>query len=281
MQDRLREVQLVQLEMLKVIDKICSSNNLRYSLYGGTLIGAVRHGGFIPWDDDLDVCMSRKDYEKFLQIWASVKPEGYVLQNKENSPQFTQSFTKIRKEHTTFLQFENEVNKYHTGIFVDIFPMDRIPNGKRQCFLFKANCMVYQLFTREFVPPKANGVVKVVSKGLLFFVSKKKREKVRRKALKNITKYSQQKELKVVGIETAETLKFRFSPDLLEQYIYLPFEDGEFMCFKDWHNHLKIKYGDYMKLPPIQERTWKHHPIILDFEHDYNEVEENNGKKYV
>ena len=94
----------VQLDILNLIDQVCSKNDLQYSLYAGTLLGAVRHKGFIPWDDDLDICMPREDYEKFLKIWKDEDHPGYILQNKRNTPLFTQSFTKIRKDHTTFLQ---------------------------------------------------------------------------------------------------------------------------------------------------------------------------------
>ena len=100
MDTQLRRLQLMQLEILKVIDTICQKHQIAYSLYGGTLLGAIRHKGFIPWDDDLDICMSRTEYERFLRVWEEEKPQGYLIQNKENTPSFTQSFTKIRKEHT-------------------------------------------------------------------------------------------------------------------------------------------------------------------------------------
>ena len=102
MEQQLRRLQLTQLEILKVIDKICREHDIPYSLYAGTLLGAVRHQGFIPWDDDLDVCMSRANYNRFLEVWEQVQPEGYLLQNKENAPEFPQSFSKIRKLDTTF-----------------------------------------------------------------------------------------------------------------------------------------------------------------------------------
>ena len=104
MDNTLRQLQLTQLSILKVIDKLCRKWEIRYSLYAGTLLGAVRHSGFIPWDDDLDICMAREEYDRFLAAWEKEPPEGYLLQNKKNTPAFTQSFTKIRKDHTAFLQ---------------------------------------------------------------------------------------------------------------------------------------------------------------------------------
>ena len=153
MEEKLRQLQLIQLEILKFFDNFCREHNLKYSLYAGSLLGAIRHHAFIPWDDDLDVCMSRFEYDRFIALWNQSPPGGYILQNKENSPGYWQSFSKIRKDHTTFLQEEREAGKYHTGIFLDIFPLDRIPNGKLKRMMFKWHCMKYQLLTREFAPP--------------------------------------------------------------------------------------------------------------------------------
>ena len=274
MESKLRRLQLTQLEILEVIDKICQENDIQYSLYAGTLLGAVRHQGFIPWDDDLDICMSREQYERFLELWLKVKPEGYILQNKENTPEFTQSFTKIRKEHTTFLQYDWERGKYHTGIFVDIFPIDRMPAKKNQRKLFYWHVMQYQLYTREFVPEKSNVIVRLVSKLLLSLNSKAKRKEKREKLLQKITAYNNDKSLNTVFIETMNSVKVPYSENLVNCYTMLKFENKEYMCFKDWKNYLECKFGDYMQLPPETERQWKHHPIILDFEKSYEELGE-------
>ena len=272
MEETLRKLQLTQLEILKVFDKFCREHNLKYSLYAGSLLGAVRHKGFIPWDDDLDVCMSRADYDRFISLWKQAQPKEYILQNKENSPNFWQSFSKIRKDHTTFLQEQREAGQYHTGIFLDIFPLDRMPNGKLNRMLFKWHCMKYQLLTRGFVPPKAGVVVRLGSSLILAFIPKHHREKVRQNALKKITRYNGQKELEVAAIETMASLRKPFASDMLDTYIDLPFEDGKFMCFAGWDDHLRRKFGDYMQLPPEDERAWRHHPVIIDFQYNYEEL---------
>lgn len=269
---KLRRLQLTQLEILRVFDKICMDHGLRYSLYAGSLLGAVRHQGFIPWDDDLDVCMARADYDRFMEIWEAVRPEGYILQNKENTPGFTQSFSKIRKDHTTFLQYESEIGKCHTGIFLDIFPVDRIPDGKLRHYVFYWNCMKYQLFTRGFVPPKGNRLVKLGCTVLLACTPKARRASARKKALAGITRFNDQRHLDTVMIETMGSMRKHYAPDLLDAYTRLPFEDGAYMCFAGWDDHLRRKFGDYMQLPPESERGWQHHPIILDFEHNYEEL---------
>ena len=272
MEEKLRPLQLTMLEILKVFDKFCREHDLKYSLYAGSLLGAVRHKGFIPWDDDLDVCMERSEYDRFVALWEQLPPEGYILQNKENTPAYWQSFSKIRKDHTTFLQEEREVGKYHTGIFLDIFPLDRIPDDKLNRAFYKWHCMKYQLLTREFVPPKAGTLVRLGSSVILACIPKSCREKVRQNTLKKVSRYNSQRDLEVAAIETMASLRKPFAPDMLDAYIYLPFEDGEFMCFAGWDDHLRRKFGDYMQLPPVEERAWRHHPIVIDFEHNYEEL---------
>ena len=272
MENILRKLQLTQLEILKVFDRFCREHGLKYSLYAGSLLGAVRHRGFIPWDDDLDVCMSREAYNRFITLWEQDPPQGYLLQNKENTPAFWQSFSKIRKDHTTFLQEEREAGKYHTGIFLDIFPLDRIPNGKLHRRLFQWHCMTYQLLTREFVPPKAGLITRLGSAVILFCIPGFCRETIRRKLLQKITRYNSCVDLEIAAIETMASLRKPFAPDMLDDYVYLPFEDGEFMCFAGWDDHLHRKFGNYMQLPPEEERTWRHHPIVIDFAHNYEDI---------
>lgn len=272
MDETLRQLQLTQLEMLKVFDGFCKEYKLQYSLYAGTLLGAVRHQAFIPWDDDLDVCMARAEYDRFIALWEQHPVEGYVLQNKANAPRFTQSFTKIRKDHTTFLQSEKEIGQYHTGIFIDIFPIDRIPNRRLQRLLFYWNSMEYQLLTREFVPPKGNAFVRLGSAVRLAVTPKQLRGNARRKILKRITKYNDQHDLETIAIETLASMRKQQPANLLDKYVELTFEDGKFMCFAEWDEYLRRKFGDYMQLPPEAERVWKHHPILIDFEHNYEEL---------
>lgn len=269
----LRKLQLTQLEILRVFDRFCREHDLKYSLYAGSLLGAVRHRGFIPWDDDLDVCMPRADYDRFAALWTKEPVEGYVLQNKENSRCFDQSFTKLRKDHTTFLQDEKEIGNHHTGIFLDIFPVDRISDGKWNRAVFRARCMVYQLMTREFVPPKRNPIVRLGSKVILACVPKAARPKLRSRMLKQITKHNGNTALDCIFIETMATIWKPHAANLADGYVELPFEDGVFFCFENWHDYLTRKFGDYMELPPEEERQWRHHPIVIDFEHNLEELE--------
>ena len=263
----LRRLQLTMLEMLKVFDAFCKEHNLKYSLYGGTMIGAVRHHGFIPWDDDLDVCMEREDYERFLKLWNENPPKGYFLQNKESEEAFTQTFTKIRKNGTTFLQFESERGKIHTGIFIDVFPHDRIPSSGIKRWIYQYRTMKYELYTREFTPPKASLFVKIISALLLLITSHNQRMKTRAKLLNKLTAYDSDKSLEVSSTSCLGGVIRPFPPSFWNgNCVLMSFEDAQFPCAPGWDDALQHEFGDYMQLPPEESRLWKHHPIVLDFE---------------
>ena len=271
---KLRQLQLIQLEILNVIDRFCRENDIHYSLYAGTLLGAVRHQGFIPWDDDLDICMSREEYDRFIRIWEEKHPDGYILQNKENAPSFSSSFSKIRKDHTCFLQFESEIRRYHTGIFVDVFPIDRMPEGRLNSKIFQYRCLKYQLLTREYVPTEGSSLQKAFSKIILGLSSKKKRPDQRKRLLARITRYNSDASLPAVAIEIMKTIRTPLPADFMTEFTDIDFEGKRFMSSALWDEYLTAKFGDYMKLPPESERVWRHHPIILDFEHNYDELPE-------
>lgn len=118
----LRRQQLRMLEILLYIDKVCKENNIPYWLSSGTLLGAVRHGGFIPWDDDVDIEMMREDYLRFEKIFKET--DDYVLQTHKNDPYYVMPYAKVRDKHTVLTECYNGEEYKYKGIFVDIFPME-------------------------------------------------------------------------------------------------------------------------------------------------------------
>lgn len=137
MNEKLRKLQLCELEILKEFVRICERFSLRYYLTGGTLLGAIRHQGFIPWDDDIDVAMPREDYDRFAQIAPQELDPQYFYQSPDTDPYYFLSFNKIRKNGTEIYEERFKNARFHKGIFIDIFPLDFCPAPGLVChFLF-------------------------------------------------------------------------------------------------------------------------------------------------
>jgi len=270
-QEQIGMVWNVEQEILDVIHQVCSAHNLRYTLAYGTLIGAVRHGWFIPWDDDIDLIMPREDYEKLLTIWKDAAPSGYILQNVRTDPDYTNTFTKIRKDHTTFLQDEEEAQKqYHKGIFVDIFPADRVAAGKLANMAQYIACAVNLLYTRGY-RSGSSGVIGITEK-ILLALPGKLHPVLRGLSEKIIRKWNGREELAWFAPNTIVCSKRYYPADLFDGMTQISFGGRNYCCVADTDTFLRVDYGDYMQLPPEEERVWKHHPIIIDFEHNYEEL---------
>lgn len=125
--EELRRMQLLMLDMLVEFDRVCRKHDIRYIITGGTLLGAVRHKGFIPWDDDADIGMLRQDYERFKKISSELNPEICWFQDHDTEPEYRWGYGKLRRTGTTYVRAGQEHLKFKTGVFVDVFPMDDIP----------------------------------------------------------------------------------------------------------------------------------------------------------
>lgn len=268
--DDLKRLRNVEHEILDLIVSICVKYNLKYSLAYGTLIGAVRHMGFIPWDDDIDIQMPRDDYERFLQIWDELQPEGYILVNHRLNPDFTQNFSKIRKDHTIFLQTEKELNlNYHKGIFVDIFPVDRVaPKGVLRTTQY-GMAAIHLLYTRGHASTPQGG--SLLERALLS-LPKKYYPNLSLRTENFLRKWNARHNLLNVCFCTIGSAKIYYPADMFDSLIEMKFENKEYKCFKNYDQILRADYGDYMKLPPIDERVYKHTTLMLDFEHNLDEI---------
>lgn len=155
----LRQCQLVQLHLLHVFDRICQENGLNYLLEGGTLLGAMRHNGFIPWDDDLDVGMPRKDYERFLKIAPDLLPEDVCLQTPADTPRLAIPFAKLRDTSSYFGECRPDLSTADpSGIYMDIFPYDDMPRlGRRMEDLLSRACSCTWMRMRYFYNKCAGG----------------------------------------------------------------------------------------------------------------------------
>lgn len=264
-------VKTIEQGILDVFHKICEENHLKYSLAYGTLIGAVRHKGFIPWDDDIDIMMPREDYERLLLIWDTVAPEGYLLQEYKKDLDYINNFAKIRKDHTTFLQFEMERNrKYHKGIFIDIFPFDNVAKGEISKKIQYIACAVNLLYSRGF-PSGESGLIGVIEK-ILLKAPNKIYPKLREAAEKIIKRWNNRKSGQIFSPVTIQSCKVYYPAETFQTLILMEFNGKKYHAISLYDECLKLEYGDYMKLPSKEERVWKHRPILVNLEHNYEEL---------
>lgn len=270
---KLEDIWEVELEILDEIDRVCTENGLRYSLAYGTLLGAVRHGGFIPWDDDIDIMMPREDYEKLKTIWKQEANPGFILEDETMFDDYVNNFAKVRKDHTTFLQFESERTcKYHTGLFVDIFCGDRVaPKGIRRK-LQHADFALSLLYNRDYTSG-VKGIRGLAEKTLLWAVPKRFHRSFSNYMGLRSRRWNDDQNAPIVFPNDQTALTRYYPSDLFSDMIRVPFQDRTYSVFREFDAVLKLRYGDYMQLPPMEERVWRHHPIFIDFEKNYEELE--------
>jgi len=177
--EQLRQLQLVQLEILIEFDRICRKNNINYSLDGGTLLGAVRHKGFIPWDDDIDIIILRKDYDKFYEACKKdLNTDKFFLQEERTDKYYYTGFPRMRRKNSVLVRAGHEHMKYQRGVFIDIFVLDNVPDGKLKRDIHKFSCFILRKMlwaqSAKKIHPKFGwrvwfSIVSLVPRDLIFF----------------------------------------------------------------------------------------------------------------
>lgn len=277
----IREVHEQLLDILIEFDRVCRKNDLKYTLAWGTMLGAVRHGGFIPWDGDVDVLMMRDEYEKYCRVCKTDLKKDYFFQTKESEPAYRYNVGRLRKNNTAMIYRTWKNAGFHQGIYIDIQPLDHIPdsNLKRyiQDFFIILNTPVRM--SQNPVLFKENGEqFNKVLKGSLYWFSKVMPKKLCEKIEYHfITKYNHVP-CKKIGVICEGGVILHTTRDMLpfdavhmEEYADISFEGHSFMCVKDTDALLKLWYGNYMELPPEEKRHMDHDPIVFDAHRDYKE----------
>lgn len=264
MENNIRDLQLVCLEILKEIDRICKKHNILYWLEGGSMLGAVRHHGFIPWDDDLDIAMFREDYNRFLEIAAKDLGKSYFLQTFKTDSNMPIFFAKIRKNNTFIDSKPEHLLNIHKGIFVDIFPVDRITEKRLfqliHCQQIKWNLLI-NLFLDERVKTRMTEklFIKSIRKIAIKFLSCK-RNAFRGKLEKCLQKYNKRKKEKFsyCSLTAFPSPKWIYRKEWLVSFKEVQFEDLIVRIPIGYHELLTHAYGDYMTPPPKEKQVPEH-----------------------
>lgn len=257
----IREIQLETLEIMKKIDSICRELNLKYFLFYGTLIGAIRHKGFIPWDDDLDILMPRKDYDLLAEYFECHKDELQPLAYFSHLTNRDYPFMIARVTNTSFTMVAENEKKCGMGTFIDIYPLDAAADGKIAFTYMRARfySSMYYLKSREKYAPDRNKI-KNILKCSVYLISKMYTRDILYKRLTKIAKrYDLEKSSYVTcliwGFVNNRPLFFK---DDFESVIRVPFEDTELLVPANYDKLLRSIYGNYMQLPPEKDRVGHH-----------------------
>lgn len=269
-QDIIDRVQEVEHEIMQQIAAICHRHGLCYFAIGGTALGAVRHRNFIPWDDDIDIGMPRKDYEQFLRIAAEELPDCYYIQHFSTEAASPFYFTKVRKKNTLFVEYYLKDSPIRQGIFVDIFPFDNVPEGQlRKKLHFRFCRTVYQLYLCKSLTTvcssriqQKNNRKSAVRKVIHFLL-----RPVPKKWLFQLLDSSVQKYNGRQAIEISHIVRRRLRVKLedLHPVCFLPFGDYEMPVPRDYDAYLRAQFGSYEELPP-EDKRYGHLPYLVEFE---------------
>lgn len=268
----LRRLQLTQLEILCEVQRVCERNNISFFLYGGTLLGAIRHQGFIPWDDDLDIGMLRDDYERFLDIAPREMNKKYLLQTWRNDPGYAWPFAKVQKVGTICQEIISANANKMSGIYIDIFPLDVFPSNAH---MQKSQGKKIELF--RYLSLMKCGYKQWLSSGRFdlkkylkylpfrFLAMFYKKEQICKVYEDSATRFNKS------GGESLFPQSIRHYGTLsvprkdFEKTIMAPFEGKEFPIPIGYENYLVSAYGDWETLPPENERGNRHGVLKVDF----------------
>lgn len=253
--EQLKAIQQVELEMLIEIDRICRKNNIPYTLDSGTLLGAVRSKGFIPWDDDADIVMTRDAYERFFEICKTqLDKKRFFLQDYRTDEKYRWGYPKMRRNDSLFIREDQSMLPWHQGIFVDIFVYDNVPDNwllrkVHLLFCYVIRKIQYAIVGRENSP---NGLLRMwygilmkIPRDIVFVWMEKVYTRCNHSSteLKRHMTYPYRKKC-----------RYGLPSQCFDKRIELEFEGRKFLCSEAYDMYLTLLYDDYMVPPPVEER---------------------------
>lgn len=272
--NQLEQFKAKKLEILKELDRVCKEADIKYFLAYGTLLGAVRHNGFIPWDDDIDVFMLYPEYEKLLNNKGLLK-DNYFIQSVDTEPQYRKMKISFRDSNTSFFADDRDTLDMNHGIYIDIYILFPYPDNFFRAHKLIIDSYLLRILYAKDVPQNHGGLAKKISRLLLLLY---KGDKAKRKIAKIENELIGNKGSKYVssfyGEDITPISTFRFPKEYFENPKYLQFEDMMAPCPSNSEEICRITYGStYMELPPVEERNPRHDIRFVDFSEPYTKYE--------
>lgn len=270
-ESELRKLQLKALEILIDVKEFCQKYDIKFFLIGGSCIGALRHNGFIPWDDDIDIMMLREDYEKFHLLWEKYgDKEKYTLCRTNEKVNYHQTTSMLKLNNTTFINQHSQAEDINHGIYIDIGPLDYRENSNYKVILQILYCSFYGLFNAQKIPNQ-NLYLKIFSKIFLLIVPFK--------SLRTIIWKTCEKKMQSINIQKCEYLtELYLGPKVASRKLpkkwflttkNIMFEGHEMPIPIGAENWMTMIFGDYMKYPNKEQRKPKHKIVLIDTEKSY------------
>jgi lipopolysaccharide cholinephosphotransferase len=269
-----REIQDKLLEILLYFQTFCQENGLRFVLAGGTCLGAVRHQGFIPWDDDVDVFMLRDDYEKLQELWETkADTSRYACVRSNEKYNIHHTATEIKDNQTTFINKHSADLDINQGLMIDVIPLDAVAPSKFGKMHQMIHSMLYCCFNFQRLPEHKGKLTYQCTKLALSLVrSAKMRYRFWKHSERQIAKYPVTDKVQVASFgEGATIMRQRFPVEWFLKPKMLHFEGHQMPVPSDYDTYLRISYGDYMQLPPESERVCRHDTVFMDLHHGYQQ----------
>ena len=250
----LKEIQRIQKELITEVDRICNKCDIHYNIVGGTMLGAIRHGDYIPWDDDADIGFLRKEYEKFRKACKTeLDTDRFYMQDLRDTDGYRWGYGKLRRKDTEFIRLNQEFMPYEQGISIDLMPFDNVPDNKILRKLHFFACFVIRkiLWSEVGARSEKNKYIKVV-----YRVIRHVPFQVVVDMYNKLIKLNMNKKTNLVRITTFPTPKgvYGYKREWYTKLSYYRFGNMKLPGAKDYDSYLRVKYGDYMKLPPIDKR---------------------------
>ena len=265
-------LQVKMLEMLLFFDVFCKENELKYYLCGGCLIGAIRHHGFIPWDDDVDVFMPREDYERLALLWPQkVAHEKYLYCRTDRDHVYHDGGASIRDVNTTEINRHSVNEDICHGIALEIMPIDGCPRSKIKRAFQLYNAFLFSLFNVQRLPDNKGKLIRSVT-GFVYKVirSPERRFRIWKKAEKRMSRYNWDDCDEVTElIGSIKGMLLRHPKEDFRNVVYKDFEGHPIPVMAGYDRYLHLIWGDYMQLPPVEKRVAKHDVVYMSTTEPY------------